>query len=216
MNILLLLAHPDPDSFNHAIAGTACARIEENGHRLVFHDLYLERFDPVLPSAEIPIEAALPPGIDAHCRELADADGIVIIHPNWWGQPPALLKGWVDRVIRPGVAYRFIEGDAGEGVPVGLLKARSAMVFNTANTPVQRERTVFKDPLELLWKNCIFDLCGVTDFYRKMFAVVVTSTADERAQWLAEVTAAIDRFYPQSGVVEAGMTPCEPNQLTNL
>jgi len=198
MNILVLLAHPDPASFNHAIADAVCSRIKENGHRLIFHDLYRERFDPVLSAAEIPVEAELAPGIDAHCRELARADGIVIIHPNWWGQPPAVLKGWVDRVFRPGVAYRFLEGDAGAGIPVGLLKARSAMVFNTANTPAQRERTVFKDPLELLWRNCIFDLCGVTDCYRKMFTVVVTSTAAERALWLAEVTAAIDRFYPQT------------------
>ena len=197
MNILVLLAHPDPASFNHAIAGTVCARIKENGHRLIFHDLYRERFDPVLPAAEIPADAELPPAIAAHCRELADADGIVVIHPNWWGQPPAMLKGWVDRVIRPGVAYRFLEGDAGAGIPVGLLKARSAVVFNTANSPAQRERTVFKDPLELLWWNCIFDLCGVFEFYRKMFAVVVTSVAAERASWLAEVTAAIDRFYPK-------------------
>jgi len=198
MNIMVLLAHPDPASFNHAIADTVCARIKENGHRLIFHDLYQERFNPVLSAAEIPAEAELPHGIEAHCRELADADGIVIIHPNWWGQPPALLKGWVDRVIRPGVAYRFLEGDAGAGIPVGLLKARSAVVFNTANTPAEREHSVFKDPLERLWRNCIFDLCGVNVFYRKMFAVVVTSTAYERALWLAEVTAAIDRFYPHT------------------
>ena len=198
MDILVLLAHPDPGSFNHAIAGAACTRIEENGHRPIFHDLYRERFNPVLPAAEIPAEAELPPDIAAHCRELADADGIVIIHPNWWGQPPAVLKGWVDRVVRPGVAYRFLEGDAGAGIPVGLLKARSAVVFNTANTPEQRERSVFNDPLELLWRNCIFDLCGVSACYRRMFAVVVTSTADERARWLAEVTTAIDRFYPHA------------------
>ncbi len=198
MDILVLLAHPDPASFNHAIAGAACARIEANGHRLIFHDLYQEAFDPILPAAEIPTEADLSTIIDTHCRQLSDADGIVIIHPNWWGQPPAVLKGWVDRVLRPGVAYRFLEGDDGEGVPVGLLKARSALIFNTANTPDQRERTVFKDPLELLWRNCIFDLCGVAVIFRKTFSVVVTSTAAERASWLAEVVAAIDRFYPRS------------------
>lgn len=201
MNILMLLAHPDPASFNHAIADTACARIEENGHRLIFHDLYRERFDPVLPAGEIPADAELPSRIDAHCRELMDADGIVVIHPNWWGQPPAVLKGWVDRVVRPEVAYRFIEGDGGEGIPVGLLKAGSALIFNTANTPAQRERTTFKDPLELLWKNCIFNLCGVTEFFRKTFAVVVTSTAAQRALWLAEVVGAIDHFYPKPDTI---------------
>jgi len=54
-----------------------------------------------------------------------------VVHPNWWGQPPAILKGWIDRILRPGVAYQFLEGDAGEGVPVGLLKAETALIFNT-------------------------------------------------------------------------------------
>ena len=196
MEILVLLAHPDPASFNHAIAQAACRQIEANGHRLIFHDLYREAFDPILPSAEIPAQAELPAFIDAHCRELARADGIVIVHPNWWGQPPALLKGWVDRVIRPGVAYRFLEGDTGEGIPIGLLRARSALIFNTANTPEARERTVFGDPLERLWRDCIFGLCGVSDVYRKTFTVVVTSSEKEREAWLAHVVTAVDRYFP--------------------
>lgn len=196
MEILVLLAHPDPASFNHAIAQAASRQIEANGHRLIFHDLYREDFDPILPSAEIPADADLPAFIDAHCRELARADGIVIIHPNWWGQPPALLKGWVDRVIRPGVAYRFLEGDTGEGIPIGLLRARSALIFNTANTPEARERTVFGDPLERLWRDCIFGLCGVSDVYRRTFTVVVTSSEKERAAWLAHVVTAVDRYFP--------------------
>ena len=133
------------------------------------------------------MDAPLPKDIDLHCREIASADVIVIVHPNWWGQPPAILKGWVDRVIRPEVAYRFLEGDAGEGIPQGLLNARCAIVFNTANTPSEREHTVFKDPLQLLWKNCIFDLCGVPAFYREMFTVIVTSTKAQRQRWLARV-----------------------------
>ncbi|MDP2211364.1 MAG: NAD(P)H-dependent oxidoreductase [Candidatus Aquicultor sp.] len=127
---------------------------------------------------------------------LTTADGIVIIHPNWWGQPPAILKGWIDRVIRPGVAYEFDEGDDGEGVPVGLLKAQSAIVLNTSNTPSQRELEAFGDPLETLWKNCIFSLCGVNEFYRKMYAVVVTSTPEERQTWLDDVRVTLNRFYP--------------------
>jgi putative NADPH-quinone reductase len=108
------------------------------------------------------------------------------------------LKGWVDRVIRPGVAYEFIEGDSGEGVPRGLLKARSAVVFNTSNTLAERERSVFGDPLELIWRNCIFDLCGVRDFFRITFGVIVTSTETERQAWLAEVSGTMERYYPQA------------------
>jgi len=75
----------------------------------------------------------LPELIKRHCEEFGQADGIIIIHPNWWGQPPAILKGWIDRVIRTGIAYEFKEGDSGEGIPKGLLKAGAAMIFNTSN-----------------------------------------------------------------------------------
>ncbi|NTW07291.1 MAG: flavodoxin family protein [Syntrophaceae bacterium] len=197
MQISVILAHPEPGSFNHAIAQTAIAAIKANGHKVFFHDLYQEKFESVLPAAEIAKGAALPTAIKQHCIEIAAADGIVIIHPNWWGQPPAILKGWVDRVIRPGVAYEFLEGDAGEGVPAGLLKARTALVFNTSNTETRREQNVFGDPLETIWKNCIFTLCGVTDFHRRMFNVVVTSTESRRKNWLESVRQDIDRFFPR-------------------
>jgi putative NADPH-quinone reductase len=196
MNISVILAHPDSQSFNHAIATSAVAQLKKNGHSVVFHDLYAEQFDPVLPSVEIPTEASLPPEIAQHGDEIASADGIVIVHPNWWGQPPAILKGWVDRVIRPDVAYKFLEGDSGEGIPVGLLKAETAVVFNTANTPSEREKMVFGDPLQLLWKNCIFDLCGVKTFIREMFTVVVTSTHEERAVWLNKVEQVVNQCFP--------------------
>ena len=123
MHISVIVAHPDPHSFNHAIARAAVAKLRENGHQVLFHDLYAEKFDPILPSHEIPKDVPLPPEIEAHCRELSSAHGIIIVHPNWWGQPPAILKGWVDRVIRPGVAYEFIEGDSGEGRPDALIAA---------------------------------------------------------------------------------------------
>ena len=170
-------------------------RLEKNGHEVMFHDLYAEGFDPVLPGPEILDNADLLPQIETHCREIAAAEGIVVVHPNWWGQPPAILKGWIDRVIRPGVAYRFLEGDQGEGVPVGLLKARRALIFNTANTPEKREQAVFGDPLQLLWQNCVFDLCGVETVERRMYTVIVTSTAHQRRQWLAEVAQTIQRHF---------------------
>ena len=198
MTVSMILAHPKSGSFNHAIAAAAVAALATNGHEVNFHDLYAERFDPCLPAEECDRGATLPPVIQRHCNEIAAASGIVIVHPNWWGQPPAILKGWVDRVIRPGVAYEFIEGDSGEGVPRGLLKARSAVVFNTSNTSAERERAVFGDPLALIWKNCVFDLCGVPRFYRRTFGIVVTSSAKERQAWLAEVAGVMDRHYPKS------------------
>ncbi len=198
MNVSVILAHPDPGSFSHAIAQTAAEHIQKNGHGILFHDLYCEGFDPLLAAREFPEDASLPPAIRAHCDEIREADGIVIVHPNWWGQPPAILKGWIDRVLRPGIAYQFLEGDSGEGVPKGLLRARTAIVFNTANTEPAREQNVFGDPLEAIWRNCIFGLCGVNLFHRRTFSVVITSTEDQRRQWLNEVRAMVDSVFGRS------------------
>ncbi|NTW04268.1 MAG: NAD(P)H-dependent oxidoreductase, partial [Oscillochloris sp.] len=115
MTILVILGHPQPGSFNHAIADATCTTLAHNGYQVIRHDLYAEQFDPLLSSTEIGRDAPLPAHIEQHCADLVAAEGIIMIHPNWWGQPPAILKGWVDRVIRPGVAYRFCEGDAGDG-----------------------------------------------------------------------------------------------------
>ena len=131
---------------------TAAETLRRGGHEVFFHDLCAERFDPLLPAREFPKGAVLSPELERHCREIAEADGIIIVHPNWWGQPPAILKGWIDRVIRPGVAYEFLEGDQGEGVPVGLLKAKAALVFNTSNTEPEREKPSSAIPSNYLEK----------------------------------------------------------------
>lgn len=198
MKISLILAHPDPQSFNTAVAQTAAATLQNSGHDVRFHDLYEEKFDPLLYHHEFSKDAVLPENIRLHCDEIAAADGIVIIHPNWWGQPPAILKGWIDRIIRPGVAYRFDEVDKGEGVPVGLLKAHTAIVLNTSNTSESREAAVFGDPLERTWKDCVFDLCGVKQFHRITFRILVTSTPHQRQEWLLETAAIMNRYFPKS------------------
>ena len=186
MKVLVILAHPEGYSFNHAVYDKVIETLEAEGHDIITHDLYAEGFIPVLPGEEISRKAILPDNIQAHCRELVETEGIIIVHPNWWGQPPAILKGWVDRVIRPGIAYEFIETGSGDGAPRGLLNTKFALILNTSNTSTEREEGVFGDPLETLWKNCIFGLCGVDNFHRRMFNVIVTSSDSQRLLWLAE------------------------------
>ena len=195
MKISVILGHPKRGSFNHAIARAAVHALKTGGHEVAFHDLYQEAFDPVLPDVELPKGAVVPTLIMRHCDEIAAADGIVIVHPNWWGQPPAIVKGWIDRVIRPGVAYEFKEGDSGEGIPVGLLRAKWALIFNTSNTEAKREQDVFGDPLERIWKDCIFGLCGVKHVLRRTFSVMVLSTEQQREAWLDEVRETVGRCF---------------------
>lgn len=197
MEISVILAHPYPESFNHAIYQTVLETLRENGHQVNNHNLYDEGFNPLLEGSELASGETSDPMVLKHRHEIKKAQGIVIIHPNWWGQPPAILKGWMDRVLRSGVAYQFEEGDDGSGVPEGSLVAEVAIVFNTSNTPAEREMRVFGDPLERIWRDCVFDFCGIKNFYRKMFRVMVSSTVEERESWLEEVKETIDYYFPE-------------------
>ena len=185
--ILIIFAHPSMGSFNHAIAQTVLKTLESMNHLVTFYDLYRDNFNSVLPANEIRRDGYVDPRILEYCEEVSSSDAMIFIHPNWWGMPPAILTGWIDRVIRPGVAYRFKEGDSGEGVPVGLLAGKKLIVLNTSDTPDEREKELFGDPLERIWKNCICDFCGITDYHRRVFNIVVTSTFEQRRQWLGDV-----------------------------
>jgi putative NADPH-quinone reductase len=196
MDVSLILGHPTPGSFNHAICATAIEALRVSGHTCHFHDLYREGFDPVMPSDEIPKDAPLPPDIERHCQEIGEADGIIFVHPNWWSAPPAILRGWVDRVLRPGRAYNFIPDGQGGAKPVGLLKASVGLVFTTANTPHDKEVQLFGDPLQTHWLKVVFGLCGVTRTERWDFSPIIISTADERREWLREVEHAVARYFP--------------------
>lgn len=191
MQSLIVVANPGKNSLSHAMTATAEQILRAHGHTVCSHDLYAERFDPVQATGEDRNTASSDALVEQHCAELVTADLILIFHPNWWGQPPAILKGWVDRVFRLDTAYGYPPGTGFEGTPVGLLRARCAMVFNTSNTPADREAAVFGDPLERLWKDCIFGLCGVDHFVRRMVGPVSGSSAEQRAAWLAEVGALV-------------------------
>ncbi|CAL2106412.1 NAD(P)H dehydrogenase (quinone) [Tenacibaculum sp. 190524A02b] len=185
MKVQLIVCHPNDKSFNHAIASRVQKVLLKNGHDVIFHDLYKEKFNPVLTYEEVlgETEDVL---VKEYIQDLLQSDYLIIVHPNWWGKPPALLSGWIDRVLKFNIAYTFPKGGEG-GVPVGLLKLQKVMIFNTANTAHDREEEVFGNPLDLIWKNCVFEFCGVEDTIRKIFAVVVDSTDEERKNWLIEV-----------------------------
>lgn len=193
MNILVILGHPNPCSFNHAIAKTVTDTLTEMGHTIVFHDLYAEKFDPVMPLSEL--QTLTDPQIRLHTEELANADGLVIVHPIWWGLPPAVINGWVDRVFRVGVAYRFQEIAPGVGVPVGLLKAKKAIVFNTSNTPQDQEELRCKDAMGSLWKLCVLDTVGVKETMRRLFSPMISSSQQQREAWLMEAESMVKKQF---------------------
>ncbi len=197
MKILVVVAHPKPASFNHALAAAATDALRALGHEVSVQDLCADGFDPLLPAAEFAKDAVLPPDIARRCAELAAADGLILVHPNWWGQPPAVMKGWIDRVVRPGVAYEFRLRADGKPGPVGLLKVRTALVLNTGNTPLEAEHALYGDPLDNLWKRCFGGMCGLPRTERLYFTSVITSTPEHRATWLAETAAKAAELFPR-------------------
>lgn len=194
--VSVILAHPYAHSLNAAIAATVIATLQQNGYSVHFHDLYREGFNPLISGQELVADDSSDPLLRQHQEEIARAHGIIIVHPNWWGQPPAILKGWVDRVLREHVAYTFPVGDNGGGLPIGLLPAKAALVFNTSNTPEQREHEVFGDPLERIWRDCIFAFCGVHTFDRLMFRVVADSDRQMREDWLQQTADMVGQYFP--------------------
>lgn len=172
MRALLVIANPSPASFSHAMAKVAAEVLHGRGYEIWYHDLYSEHFDPVQPTGEAGNRGSSSELVESHCLQLAHADLIHIFHPNWWGQPPAILKGWIDRVFRPGVAYEYPPDVGPEGQPIGLLRATCGLVFNTSNTPWEREVAVFGNPLQGLWKTCVFGLCGVPGFEQHVFGPI--------------------------------------------
>ena len=191
MKTLILLAHPKPGSFNHAIAEVVHRSLEDLGHEPILHDLYAERFDPVLPPEELTIaNEELPEPLRKYQAEIQGAKGLVFVHPNWWSNPPAILAGWIDRVFRAGFAYRFTEKGA-----VPLLGDKIVQVFSTSNTPREIELNVYHNPLDNYWKTIVFGPCGCESVERRNFEPVILSTLDERHAWLREVGETIHRRF---------------------
>jgi len=151
MNVLLVYCHPEPASFTHALLEVAKATIAKAGHSFEVSDLYAEDFNPVAGRHDFEscenadyfhyqTEQAHAAAHDAYSPELQReqdrvrrADMLVFIYPLWWGGPPAILKGWFDRVLSYGFAY--VDGARFE---TGLFKDRSSMMcIVTGGTPAR-------------------------------------------------------------------------------
>jgi len=182
---LVVVAHPDPASFNHALAHAVAASWAAAGIVVKVRDLHAERFDPVLTLDEQRGRPATDPLVRDHIADVQSSRLLAIVHPNCWGAPPAIMKGWIDRVFAQDAAYAFEKGSGGGDVPIGLLAIERALVLNTGNTPVAREQEVFGDPLDRIWRQCVLHYCGVTQVERELFAVVADSTRQQRQIWLS-------------------------------
>ena len=113
MTASVILAHPIHGSFNHAIFSTICRVLARCKINVYSHDLYKENFNPVMTDEECRSMKPVDPIINRYLDEVLDSKYLVFIHPNWWGQPPAVLKGYIDRVFRPPYTFDMPPGNSG-------------------------------------------------------------------------------------------------------
>ncbi|MCT4542113.1 MAG: NAD(P)H-dependent oxidoreductase [Vallitalea sp.] len=132
MNHLIIYAHPNPNSFNKAIADTIENVSNSKGIATKFIDLYGEDFHPVLKGSDFETfqTGSVPPDIKREQNKIKWADMITFVYPIWWSGMPAILKGYIDRVFSYGFAYEYTDNGS-----IGLLKGKKVMIFNTTGTP---------------------------------------------------------------------------------
>lgn len=189
MKIMCVLAHPKEQSFNRVILAKVLETISPKGHEAYIWDLYGLKFDPVLTFSEIQRGFSLDPLVQKAYKQAQEADCFVFIHPIWWGNMPAILKGFIDRVFRSGVAYDFIKNDKGEIIKEVPFKGKKALVFLTSDS----EEEITYSP-EGIWKAGIANFCEM-DFFIKPFWNLAFSTYEDRLSFLSNIPQAIEETF---------------------
>lgn len=187
MRVLIVYAHPNPNSFNHAMLEACRTGLLAGGHEVRVKDLYAEDFDPVLRPADLAVlqTGVIPEKIRHEQTDLLWAEGLVFIYPLWWFDRPAILKGWFDHVLTNGTAFEYSQ----QGVK-GLLRHQRALVLITAGGSEDYFRQT--DAEHLIYRpvtDGTLAFCGISDVRHRIYYNVPSLSAAERAGILTEITA---------------------------
>ena len=191
MSVLLIVSHPKTGSLNHAAADRIATALSEEGRTVHMHDLYQEHFEPVLENEEIARRFSFDELITRHARELQEATGLVFVYPDWWGMPPAMLKGWIDRLFQPGLAFEFEGPEFLPKEKVPRLADKRALVVNTTN----ETNPLSQEAMYALWRERVFGYVGITNVSFKTFYNVRESSGRQRRQWLTELHELVRRLF---------------------
>lgn len=161
MRCLIVVAHPLPTSLSHRFSEVARHTLAATGHEVSVCDLYAEGFDPRLTAAERAAYYSPAPdhsGIEAHAAALRDAEMLVLVFPTWWFGLPAMLKGWVDRVFAPGVAFDH-GADFGPIAP-RLTGLRRVVAITTLGSPWWIDVLAMRRPVRRILKTAVIGGCA--------------------------------------------------------
>lgn len=181
--VLLIVGHPDADSFCAALADHYQAAAEACGRPVQRLDLGRLQFDPVLRGGHRTPQA-LEPDLQSAQAAIAAAQRLVFIYPYWWGVMPALLKGFIDRVFLPGFAFRYLPG---KNFPAQLLHGRDAQLIVTSDTPAWYNRLVYGRAGLRLMRKQVLDFCGIGPVRSVEIGPLHGSALPQRQRWLAHI-----------------------------
>jgi 1,4-dihydroxy-2-naphthoate polyprenyltransferase len=179
LKVLVILGHPRKDSLCGALADAYVAGAREAGVELERLDLADLKFEPNVIAGS-PRNQPCEPAIRKALELVAWADHLVLVFPTWWGTMPALLKGFLDRVLMPGFAFEEHEG----GGWTKLLSGRSAHLLTTMDTPSWVYRWIYKSPGLNSLALASLGFCGIAPVRRSIFGPVKDSDPQKRGRWL--------------------------------
>jgi NAD(P)H dehydrogenase (quinone) len=182
--ILVIIGHPNPQSFNHALAAQYAEAARAAGHEVTVLALNELRFDPILRLGYAG-EQALEPDLQRAQAAILRAEHIVIVFPSWWGSMPALLKGFIDRTLLPGFAFKYRSRDTPWWDQ--LLKGRTGRILLTMDTPWWYNRLVYGNANINMLKAATLQFCGIKKVKVSTFGGVRLSKPATRMRWLEQV-----------------------------
>lgn len=186
--LLLINGHPDSQSYCAALAKAYYEGAKESGAEIEQLNLTELNFNPILIHGyRVPME--LEPDLAAAQEKIRAADHLILVYPTWWGTAPALLKGFFDRLLLPGYAFKYYKGKA---MPEQRLKGKSARLIVTMNTPPLIYKLLFKSRGIKLVKDMTLGFCGIKPIKVTTLGPIRDSTDETRAKWL-EKTKALGR-----------------------
>ena len=188
MKIYLLLAHPDSNSLNAALADAYEKSALEKGHEVRRQNLGEMRFDPILWQGYKTIQA-LEPDLKTAQENILWCEHWVIFYPIWWGSVPAILKGFIDRALHPGFAFKYHKtGPFWDK----LLKGRSAHIFTTSDAPWYWILFAYRNSDINMVKRATLQFCGISPVKVTRFSGVRLSEEKTRLGWVEKVKRLVD------------------------
>ena len=184
MRCLLILAHPRRDSLCGALLDAYAEGARQAGAQCRELILSEMRFDPDVHAVS-PEQQPLEPDLVRAQRDIAWAEHLVFVYPTWWGTFPALLKGFLDRVMTPGFAFRHVTPDKWDK----LLAGRTADLITTMDTPPLVHRLIYRAPGRQALARATLGYCGVRSVRVQTFGPVIASSTEQRSDWLAQARA---------------------------